>query len=81
MTTCPVCGEELEEINPGIDNWMDDCNDVTMSFIVRTMQCNNPECPLFGKQLDIFFDFSRIEADGDKIDIDGLREEFERDAK
>ena len=74
MVICPVCEEELEENNPGVDNWDDDGG--AGGFIVREMICNNDACPLFEQQQDWFFDFERIEVDGDEIDIDNLKDKY-----
>lgn len=66
---CKICDEELEENNPGIDNWMED-------FIVREMICNNEKCPLFEQQQDWFFDFTRIDIDGDEINEEELKKKL-----
>jgi hypothetical protein len=66
---CKICEEELEENDPGIDKWHED-------FIVREMICSNKNCPIFEKQQDWFFDFTRIDIDGDEIDEEELKKEF-----
>ncbi len=70
MAECPICGMELSEHNPGIDNWF---HDPDGGYIVREMICGNKTCPLFEKQQDWFFDFSRVDVDGDEIDENELR--------
>ncbi len=65
---CPVCEEELLEVNPGFeslhlcaaDNQMDD------SFIGREFSCTNKKCKLFKKRIDVFWDFTRYEIDGEE---------------
>lgn len=71
---CPICEEELEEHDPGVDNWDTDYG--TGGFIVREMICNNDKCPLNGKRQDWFFDFTRVDVDGDEINIKDLKKEF-----
>ena len=78
MVDCVICEEELDEHHPGVDNWMDDRNDITESFIVREMICDNEDCPLFEKQQDVFFDFTRIDIEGDEIEINKLKKEFKK---
>lgn len=75
MAICPICEEELSEHGPGIDNWDDDGG--RGGFIVREMICDNDDCPLFEKQQDWFFDFERVDVDGDEIDIEELKKEYE----
>ena len=67
MAYCPICEEELYEENPGVDNWDDDGGEG--GFIVRELTCQNEDCPLFEKRQDWFFDFSRVDVEGDDIDI------------
>lgn len=69
---CPVCGEWLGEVDPGVDGLCNDDDDITRSFIVRNFMCNNDLCPLDGERLDVFFDYTRIDLDGDEIDIEEL---------
>lgn len=76
MPDCIICGEELEENDPGIDNWMDDENNITRSFIVREMICNNKDCSLYKQQQDVFFDYTRIDVDGDEIEVKELKKEY-----
>ncbi|MCK5601564.1 hypothetical protein KAR91_06845 [Candidatus Pacearchaeota archaeon] len=78
MVNCPICDEELHEESPGVDNWSDDNDEVETSYIVREMKCDNNECPLEGKRLDIFFDYSRIDVEGDEIDIEELKREYQQ---
>lgn len=72
---CPVCGVELSEENPGIDNW--DSAGGVGGFIVRELTCDNKGCPLFNKRQDWFFDFSRVDVDGDDIDIEELKTQLD----
>lgn len=76
MPQCIICNEELREKDPGIDKWMDDESKISGSFIVREMICENEDCPLNDKQQDIFFEYERIDVDGDEIDVDELEAEF-----
>lgn len=79
---CPVCREELFEPEPQIDNWCrDDDDNICRSFIVREMKCTNPECQLFEKRLDVFFDYTHIDVEGDKIDFDELKKKYEKKRK
>ncbi len=72
---CPICEEELYEKNPGVDGWIDE------EYIVREMICNNEDCPLNGERQDWFFDFTRIDVDGDEIEIDELKKKFAKGKK
>lgn len=76
---CHVCEEELYEPNPGVDNWDDD--DGFGGFIVREMECTNKKCPLFEKQQDWFFDFTRVDVDGDEIDVEELKKGEKHDKR
>lgn len=73
---CPVCEEELYEEEPGVDNW-DFSDDPQDSFIVRELTCQNKDCPLHWKRQDWFFDFTRIDVDGDEIDVEELKKQME----
>lgn len=64
---CPKCDEELYELNPGVDNYFEEGDD---SFIVREFECQNKECDLHGKKQDWFYDFGRVDIDGDEIELD-----------
>ncbi len=67
---CYQCGKELYEINPGIDglyinspeNYFED------SFIVREYRCTNKKCIHYNKKIEVFWDLTRVEVDGQKID-------------
>lgn len=77
MVNCPICEEELSEHEPGVDNWDDGGGDPKDGFIVREMICYNEDCPLCDKQQNWFFDFTRIDVDGDEIDIEELKKQIE----
>ena len=79
MAICPICEEELSEQNPGVDNWDDDGG--SGGFIVREMESDNEDCPLFEKQQNWFFDFTIVDIDGDEIDIEQLKKEFKKNVK
>ena len=75
MVNCLICGEELSEHNPGVDDsWDDDGGEG--GFIVKEMICDNENCPIYEKRQDWFFDFTRVDVDGDEIDIEELKQEF-----
>lgn len=76
MATCPICEEELSEHDPGVDNW--DSDGGSGGFIVREMICDNENCPLFEEQQNWFFDFTRVDVDGDEIDEDELKREYDK---
>ena len=73
MSICPVCEEEMREHNPGVDNWFKEDDG---GYIVREMICDNKVCPLYKKQQNLFFDFSRTDVDGDEIDLEELKKEL-----
>lgn len=68
--TCFKCKEELEEINPGIDglyinspdNYFED------SFIAREYRCTNRKCSHYKKKIEVFWDFTRVEVEGEEIE-------------
>ena len=66
---CPKCGEELEHVNPGIEDlYINDPNDgFEDSFVGREYKCNNRECP--AKKIEAFWDFTRVEVDGKEVTL------------
>ena len=69
MARCTVCGSKLEEL--GLPKWKDVFEDwaVTDFVAIRTVVCNNKNCPLYGKEQNVRYEFYKIEVGDEEFDI------------
>jgi len=63
---CPKCNEELENTEGNFDD-VEGSDDFEDSFVVKHYQCNNEECEYYEKEMLVFYDYNRVEIDGEEI--------------
>jgi len=63
---CPKCQEELSNTEGNFDD-IEGSDDFEDSFVVKHYECSNEKCELKGKEILVFYDYSRVEVDGEEI--------------
>jgi hypothetical protein len=58
---CPKCNTTLYQEHSGVDTLLDD------ECVCREYSCQNEECEYYEKEINMFYDFTRTEVDGEEI--------------